>query len=287
MKRMFGLIKVCAVLAADAAVLHALFHDWAIVAFIVGAIALYVWLGGYLALFKEGAVRYHKLPFYESNRLKAAKEQLVEDVKRVSSVDISGLKVYLIPGDDDMQATAYGANCVSVAKGTLDNADVVTLNAVLGHEISHILRCDPEFNRAVFASVTLLIGAISVVSAVFVVLILVAFLVFTRLRSWFSVMAFRGTTKMTGGLFRLIQCGIVVVYRTMMGVVSRHAEFQSDAYSYELGYGVQLAHFLEIAAPDIHQEMTITEALYRSHPPTQQRIAHLERKLYGEIQPKY
>lgn len=287
MKRVFGMAKVSAVLAMDAAVLHALFHDWTIVAFIVGVIALYVWLGGYLALFKEGAVRYNKLPFYESNRLKAAKEQLVEDVKRVSSVDISGLKVYLIPGDNDMQATAYGANCISVAKGTLDNADVVTLNAVLGHEISHILRCDPEFNRAVFASVTLLVGAISVVSAVFVVVILVAFLVFTRLRSWFSVMAFRGTTKMTGGLFRLIQCGIVVVYRTMMGVVSRHAEFQSDAYSYELGYGVQLAHFLEIAAPDIHQEMTITEALYRSHPPTQQRIAHLERKLYGEIQPKY
>lgn len=287
MKRVFGMAKVSAVLAVDAAVLHALFHDWAIVAFVVGAIALYVWLGGYLALFKEGAVRYNKLPFYESNRLKAAKEQLVEDVKRVSSVDISGLKIYLIPGDNDMQATAYGANCVSVAKGTLDNADVVTLNAVLGHEISHILRCDPEFNRAVFASVTLLIGALSVVSAVFVVLILVAFLVFTRLRSWFSVMAFRGTTKMTGGFFRLIQCGIVVVYRTMMGVVSRHAEFQSDAYSYELGYGVQLAHFLEIAASDIHQEMTITEALYRSHPPTQQRIAHLERKLYSEIQPKY
>lgn len=287
MKRVFGMAKVCTVLAVDAAVLHTLFHEWTMVAFVVGAIALYVWLGGYLALFKEGAVRYNKLPFYESNRLKAAKEQLVEDVKRVSLVDISGLKIYLIPGDNDMQATAYGANCVSVAKGTLDNADAVTLNAVLGHEISHILRCDPEFNRAVFASVILLIGAISVVSAVFVVLVLVVFLAFTRLRSWLSVMAFRGTTKMTGGFFRLIQCGIVVVYRTMMGAVSRHAEFQSDAYSYELGYGVQLAHFLEIAAPDIHQEMTITEALYRSHPPTQQRIAHLERKLYGEIQPKY
>lgn len=287
MKRVFGMAKVCTVLAVDAAVLHTLFHEWTMVAFVVGAIALYVWLGGYLALFKEGAVRYNKLPFYERNRLKAAKEQLVEDVRRVSSVDISGLKIYLIPGDNDMQATAYGANCVSVAKGTLDNADVVTLNAVLGHEISHILRCDPEFNRAVFASVILLIGAISVVSAVFVVLVLVVFLAFTRLRSWLSVMAFRGTTKMTGGFFRLIQCGIVVVYRTMMGAVSRHAEFQSDAYSYELGYGVQLAHFLEIAAPDIHQEMTITEALYRSHPPTQQRIAHLERMLYGEIQPKY
>lgn len=283
MKRVFGMVRVCAVLAVDMAVLSALFHDWTIAAMIGGGISLYIWLGGYLALFKEGAIRCDKLPFYESNRLKAAEEQLVEDVKRVSSIDISGLKIYLVPGDSDMQATAYGANCVSVSKGTLDNADVVTLNAVLGHEISHILRCDPEFNRAVFVSVFLLIGAISVVSAIFVVIVLVVFLAFTRLRSWLSVMAFRGTTKMTGGFFRLIQCGIVVVYRTMMGAASRHAEFQSDAYSYELGYGVQLAHFLEIAAPDIHQEMTITEALYRSHPPTQQRIARLERKLYCEI----
>ena len=34
-----------------------------------------------------------------------------------------------------MQATAYGFNCISVSKGTFDNTDPMTLNAVLGHEI--------------------------------------------------------------------------------------------------------------------------------------------------------
>lgn len=282
MIRLPGILKVNAVLALDFLVLFALFDDAAIAAVVTGVMALYVWLGGYLALFKEGAVRCDKLPSYARARLEAAKNQLREDVHRMNSVDISGLKLYLVPGNNEMNATAYGGNCVSVTNGTFSNADPVTLNAVLGHEISHILNFDAESNRAVFCSITLLVGAISVMSAVSMVIIFLIFLGCSCFSSWLGVLAYRGTTKAVGGIFSLFQRGIVLMYHALLSLASRHAEYRSDLYSANLGYGIQLAHFLEIAAPESRCRMTLTEALYRSHPPTPKRIARLEEYISSE-----
>ena len=177
MIRLSGLFKVAAVLMFDFLVVDTLFHNAQAAAAVTGVIALYIWLGEYFTLFREGAVRSDKLPQYERTRLEHAKSQLIKDVKRTSSADISGLKVYLIPGDSDMQATAYGFNCISVSKGTFDNTDPMTLNAVLGHEISHTLHLDAEFSRAVFATILLACGAISVMSFVFMVIIFLIFFV--------------------------------------------------------------------------------------------------------------
>lgn len=277
MSRLFGIIKAAIVLAIDFAAIYSLFEDPYIASIAVGVIALYVLFGGYLALLKEGAVSSKKLPAYQRNRLETAKMQLVADVKSVSGANISGLKLYLVPGDDDMNATAYGFNCVSVTRGTFDNADLITLNAVLAHEVSHILNFDAEFNRAVFCSVTLLVGALSVMSFAMMAIIFLIFLVLSCFRSWLSVMAFQGTTKAVGALFSLLQRGVVVIYRSLLSLVSRHAEYRSDKYSCMLGYGVQLSHFLALTEPNNQRQLTLTEAMYRSHPPTSKRIARLEK----------
>ena len=276
MSRLFGILKVALVLAIDFVVIYSLFDDPYIASGAVGVIALYVLFGGYLALLKEGAVSSKKLPTYQRNRLETAKMQLVADVKSVSGANISGLKLYLVPGDDDMNATAYGFNCVSVTRGIFDNADPITLNAVLGHEISHILHWDAEFNRAVFCSVTLLVAALSVVSFAAVVCIFLIFLVLSCFR-WLGVMAFQGTIKVVSGIFSLLQRGVVVIYRSLLSLVSRHTEYRSDKYSCMLGYGVQLSHFLALTEPNNQRQLTLTDAMYRSHPPTSKRIARLEK----------
>ena len=116
MIRLPGILKIFAVFLIDFFAVYALFHNIAVAAGVVGVIALYVWLGGYFALLRDGAVRSKKLPDYECSRLETAKCQLAEEVKSISSVDISRLKLYLITADPDMQATAYGANSVSVSK---------------------------------------------------------------------------------------------------------------------------------------------------------------------------
>ena len=279
MIRLPGFLKVAAVLLADFLSAYAIFQDWNVASVITGAIAFYVWLGGYLTLLKEGAVREKKLPNYERSRLKKAKKQLIQDVHQVSAANISNIKLYLIPGDCDMQATAYGANCISVSKGTLDNTDSITLNAVLGHEISHILHLDAEFNRAIFATILLACGGISVVSYTVVAVIFLVFLVCSFFQSWLGVMAFKGTTKAVKGMFDLIGKSIVALYHGIASCLNRAAEYRSDRYSARLGYGVQLAQFLSYAAPESHRELTLTESLYRTHPSTPKRVARLEK--YG------
>lgn len=275
--KLLGVAKVSVVIAFDLFALLMLFKDNPFVALgIVTVISLYSWLGGYLSLFREGAVSYDKLPSWERQRLEMAKNQLVDDVKNKSGINIKGLKLYLIPGDDDLQATAYGANCVSVSRGTLNNADPISLNAVLAHECSHILNLDPEFSRAVFASVTVVMAALSVMSFAMMAIIFLVFLVLDCFKSWLGLLAFRGTTRLSGGLFGLVQRVIVVIYQTTLSVVSRAAEYRCDAYSASLGYGLQLAHFLELAAPESSRRFTLTEALYRSHPPTEKRVYRLE-----------
>ena len=285
MIRLSGVCKVAAVFMFDFLAIYTLFHSTQAATVVTGVIALYVWLGGYFTLFKEGAVRSDKLPQYERSRLEKAKAQLIKDVKRTSSADISNLRVYLIPGDSELQATAYGSNCISVSKGTFDNTDPITLNAVLGHEISHILGMDGEFSRAVFATILLACGAISVISFVFVVVIFLIFLICCLFSSWFGVMAYKGTTKAVKSIFQLFQKGLVVIYRVAAGCVSSAAEFRCDRYSAQLGYGVQLAHFLSYAAPDYPRQMTITEALYRSHPSSAKRVARLEAFMRDETHP--
>lgn len=276
MIRLPGLIKVTFVLAVDFIALYTMFDDPAIAAIVTCVIALYVWLGGYFALFKEGAVYVDKLPTYERSRLHSAKTQLVGDVRRKSSVDLSGIKIYLISGDNDLQATAYGANCISVSKGVFENTDPLTLNAVLGHEICHTLNLDPEFSRAVFSTIFLICGVISVISFAFMAVVFLIFLACSFFRSWLGVMAFRGTTRAVSRVFNLFQKGIVVLYRAVASCVSRSAEYRSDLYSAQLGYGLQLVHFLSYAAPESNHPLTLTEALYRTHPATPKRVARLE-----------
>lgn len=266
MIRLPGILKVAAVLLAEFLPVYVLFNDPLISGIVTGMVTLYVWLGGYLSLFREGAVRAEKLPNYERTRLENAKNQLVEEVKDISSADISNIKIYLNPGDSELQATAYGANCVSVSRGIFDNTDPLTLNAVLGHEISHTLNLDAEFSRAVFSAILLLCGALSVMSFAFMAVIFLMFLVCSFFCSWLGVVAFRGTTKVVSGIFSLLQKGIVVIYRAVASGLSRAAEYRSDLYSARLGYGLQLAHFLSYAAVESNRQLTLTEALYRTHP---------------------
>ena len=282
MSRFCGILKVAFVLALDFVFIYGLFENFYIAFIAVGVISVYILLGGYIDLLKEEAVISKKLPAFQRSKLEAAKNQLVADVKSTSGINISRMKLYLIPGDNEMNATAYGFNCVSVTRGTFDNTDTITLNAVLAHEVSHILNFDVEFNRAVFCSVTLIIGALSVMSFAIMAIIFLIFFVLSCFRFWLGVMAFQGATKAVGGIFSLLQRGVVMIYRTLLSLVSRHAEYRSDKYSYLLGYGMQLSYFLTIAEPANQRQLTLTEAMYRSHPPTSKRIARLEAMVSSE-----
>ena len=69
MVRLMGMLKVSIVIAVDALILFYLIRDVRISAGITGCIVMYVLLGGYIEVFKEGAVRMEQLPSYEKNKL--------------------------------------------------------------------------------------------------------------------------------------------------------------------------------------------------------------------------
>ena len=278
MKRLPGIIKVLTGLAVDFSILYLLFSNLSAACIVTGLIAAYVWLGGYLALLKNGAVGLRKLPVHQADQLNTARIQLISDIRTVSRIDLSKMKLFLVPGDE-MNATAYGAGCVSVTRGMLDNADPIMLTAVLGHEASHLMHLDPEFSRLVFASVTLITASLSILSAAAAAVI---FLIFNFFRSWLGILCFKGTTSFTKGLFGFVQRCIVTIYRVVLGLASRHAEYRCDRFSAQLGYGVQLVHFLLMADAAETKAMTLADTIYRSHPPTPKRIARLEQQFHSQ-----
>ena len=271
----FGLLKVGAVLSADYWLFLSLTHRPPIAAAVLGCIGLYVMFGGHLALLREGGINWRELPGYDRETLESARQQLAADMRENGGF-APNLRLYLIPGDREMQSTAYGAGCIGISAGMLENADPVTLIAVLAHASSHTLRCDPEFNRALLATITLLLAGLSVLSAAAVVVLFLLFLLLSCFRSWLGLVTFHGSKKAVTGLFSLLQRVIVGVYQAALGLFSRHAEFCADRYVCRLGYGMQLIHFLSFAAPEQARQYTLREALYRSRPEPKRRIARME-----------
>ena len=277
-----GILKLSALLGLDLVLLTLVFQDAVIAGGITACIAVYALFGGRLSLWQEGAIQTSALPEYEASRLEAARNLLQADHKAVLGMDISKLKLYLVPGDDRMNATAYGMGHVSVTRGTLQHSDLVTLAAVLAHEVSHIKHFDSECNRTVFASVTILAGTVSLLSAGMIGLLFLFFLCMSAFRSWLGVMVFQGSCKAVRGLFRLLQRFIIAAYRLVMSAVSRAAEYRADREAGMLGYSLQLAHFLSLT--DLEGTPTsLRDVLYRSHPPSSQRIARLLQQSESDI----
>ena len=268
MNTVTGILKLGALAAADFAIIYAIINNGAIALVLVSLVALYAWLGGYLSLFKDGAVSIDKHPVYDTTRLTDAKGLLVKDVQEAINIDISNLKLYLTP-DNSLNATAYGCGCISINQGLLNNTDPVTLAAILAHEISHIYMLDAEFNRMLFASVTAFVLTLSVVSALSMGFLFILFIIlyccFKTLRSWLGLILYQGSTKMVGGIFSLFQRLIVFIYQSANGLISCASEYRVDKFSSSLGYGPQLVYFLAIANSEPSQ-LTLTDVLYRSPP---------------------
>lgn len=276
--RLIGLLKISFILMIDAMVLSYLIRDERIVVVIVGCLCVYIFLGGYIELFKECAVKMEDLPAYEREKMQAVKSMLVGSVKEKSGFNISSYKFYLT-SEEEMNATAYGGRCMSVTKAAFQNADISTLTAVMAHEAAHLFHYDPEVNRTIFATVTMLFCIVSIMSfTTMIVFFLIGLLLsFFFFRSFVGVMTYRWIQRCLKSLFALAQRIIVEIYLISIGMLSKHAEYRADNYSCQLGYGVQLANFLELAAPEPNKKLGLTEVLHRNHPSTYKRLAKIER----------
>lgn len=242
-------------------------------------IVLYAWLGEYLALLKDGAIRMDHLRDYERNRLSCALENLAEDVYRVSGADISRLRMHVIPSDS-VNACAYGFRNIGVTRAMLNNCDDATLCAVLAHEVSHTACMDAVFYRMVFASITILIAGLICLSVASTSVIWIIFAVLCALGlcgGLFSMFLFQGFSKLVKGYFTLLQRVVLFIYQAVMACVSRRCEYRADRYSCDLGYGPQLSYFLQCFVESQQTgPKSLQEVIYASHPATHKRIQRIE-----------
>jgi len=280
--RISGWIRIAVVTATDSFLAYELLGTEGAVA-VVLAILLYAWIGERIDLLRDGAVGIENLNECERERMESLRQYLVEDVRRASDMDISGIRLHIISSNVP-NAVAYGFGNIAVTRLALNNCDDATLCAVLAHEASHVLCLDAVFRRMIFANVTILILGISICSLVSMsflwILFFILAIVFRFFRGLFGFLLFRGIGNVVRGGYTVLQYAVLLIYRTVMGLVSRNSEYRADSFSCQLGYGPQLQYFLERFASE--QEMggrTLDEILYASHPPTVKRISRIEQQM--------
>lgn len=281
--RLIGFLKSAAVLFVDYALIRGL-TGWEAALTVCGVMALYGWLGEYLALAKDGAIPMEKLRDPEQARLANAREDIIEDVKRVSGIDISALRLSLLPADE-LNARAYGFRNVAVTRALLASCDDATLCAVLGHEISHVLQADPVFHRLVFANVTLVLAALTLGSFACVSVLWIIFILLCTVgacRGLGGLLLFRGIGKGIKGGFTAAQRLLLFIYQSVMGLIGRSCEYRADSYSCKLGYALQLCYYLtRFARDEASRQKSLREIVYASHPAPSERILRIEQYRTG------
>ena len=247
-------------------------------------IALYAWLGEYIALWRVGAIPEDKLDAYEKSKLQRIKETVGQRIKNKYGEDISNIHLYIVPSVD-ANGMAYGFNNVSITRGALESCDELTLCGILSHEASHILCLDSVFNRIIFGDITAVILCLMVVSFASVAAIWLVFFILALCgicRSFLSIFITSTLSKGVKAFFEVIQRCSLVIYQIAISAVSRQFEYRADQLAVDLGFGVQLSYFLSRFAD--HQDgriRSLSEILYASHPATHLRIEKIKQKQIG------
>jgi Zn-dependent protease with chaperone function len=182
--------------------------------------------------------------------------------------------VLAVTDSDELNAYASGGHLVIVTTGALTNLPGPELQGVMAHEIGHQLG---------WVSTVLVLGywlALPVLA-----LARFGFFLDNVATAATSAYADSAGTRFVGtavaALLRTLawvfQSGIVI-WQSVGGIVSRHAEFRADEWAVELGFGVELAAAMRRTAYDEPPvgSRTWGERVFGSHPPLRTRIAKVE-----------
>lgn len=280
--RVLGWLKLILVLVVDFFLINGLLGPELALVITAGLLLYAGWLGEWLGLLQDGAIRLEKLGSMEQSRLLEARASLAEEVQRTCRADLSCVRFYVIPSHE-INAFSYGSK-IGITRAALQACDDGTLLAVLGHEASHHLHGDAPFHRLLFANATLLLAGLSIGSFVAISFLWILFLILCAAGvcgGLCSAFLFRGTNSLIKGFFTGLQHVLVFIYQSFMGLVSRRCEYRADRFSCQLGYATQLEYFLSrfVQEQDESRRRSLSELLYSSHPATEKRLARIEQAM--------
>lgn len=198
-----------------------------------------------------------------------------------TKINIPIPKLYVLD-DTTMNAFATGRNykhsAVAVSKGLLQKMTSDEVEAVIGHELSHIR----NYDMRTMAIVSILVGAISIIADLY----------------WSSTLVSRAQGKDTSGVITIIGT-ILSIFAPLSAffiqtAISRKREYVADASSAQItGKGKALASALRKISMDVRlpkhfststahlyfstpSRDSFMDRLFSTHPPIDERIKILE-----------
>lgn len=188
------------------------------------------------------------------------------------------IKLY-ISEENSPNAFALGRRTVCITKGLL-NLPINEIRAVLGHEFGHLAHKDTDLLLVISVGNLIISGCMVLINLtiqIFHLFIELIALVMGRtggaLLSLFNYLYHLALSVFVHGFTMLWSyLGILLVMKS-----SRENEYEADAYSVQLGYGVSLYNFLKEYGDG--RAEGVFAALSRSHPDKYLRMDRIKEKL--------
>lgn len=202
----------------------------------------------------------------EKERLLAIFENVKEQGKAYSKMIDYDLKLYIV---DSITANAFaiGKHTIAVTRGLMMAMDDDELEAIIAHEIGHIVNGDGQVSILVSLASSVYFWAIMYISKLLEVV-----------EALFGANSFFGS--LIGFIKNILECGIVYIktfITILVASTSRKEEFRADKVAFELGYGEALISALyKFYDMEISNQQTLLEKAKATHPKVAFRIEALE-----------
>ncbi|CQR73269.1 hypothetical protein SOV_50500 [Sporomusa ovata DSM 2662] len=225
----------------------------------------------------------------ETRKILGAWNQVIDSIGESLDINVRERfeKVNLFVSDEKLpNAFALGRNTVCVTKGLLNLSATSSIAGVLAHEAGHL-----HFGDSQRLAIAITVNQLGILA--YNVLNLLARIVNGLGQG--SVCIGSGFSRSGGGVFamigaiwslfalvaRLILQAFCFVSQLSMDLsikaVGRNEEFRADLFAKNIGYGQPLAKFLRRIEALESAPQNIWQVLYRTHPPTAERIDRLEK----------
>ncbi len=202
----------------------------------------------------------------EKERLLAIFENVKERGKAYSKMIDYDLKLYIVDSITS-NAFAIGKHTIAVTRGLMLAMDDEELEAIIAHEIGHIVNGDGQVSIFV-----------SLASNVYFWTIMYIAKLLQVVEELFGTNSFFGS--LIGFIKNILECGVVYIktfITILVASTSRKEEFRADKVAFELGYGEALISALyKFYDMEISNQQTLLEKAKSTHPKVAFRIEALE-----------
>ena len=209
----------------------------------------------------------HVATFTEKERLLSLFESVKKRAVKRSKIISPKMKLYIV---DSMSINAFsiGRNTIAITRGLMNTMNDEELEAVIAHEMSHIINGDSQVSMLVTIASNAYIWTVLLIS-----------------KALFLIETMTGGTSFVSKLLSFVRNilelalkYVIMVFTVLVASTNRREEYKADKVAFELGYGEGL---LSALYKFYHIEMSgkkkLIDKLQETHPITAYRIEAIEK----------